>query len=77
MNRRTRDEVMPDDERALLQKEMLMISAFLDKTAKVSITRYRKRCPITGWARGLKCGIRRNQFREYASFGQIAGLIKA
>ena len=76
LNAKIRFDSMPDDQRAALQKEVLMISALLDKTSRFAGSRYRDRCSITNWGRGLKCGLRRNVLREYGSFGQIAGLIK-
>lgn len=44
-----------------------------------SITRYRKRCALTGRSRGVysKFGLSRNMIRHYASFGQISGLKKS
>ena len=67
-------------DKSISQDEKYKISNILDSLPKNSSpSRYRNRCSITGKPRSYNryTSLCRNAFREYVSFGKLAGFIKS
>ncbi|QOJ24229.1 MAG: 30S ribosomal protein S14 [Gammaproteobacteria bacterium] len=64
---------LSDDDRYIARQELQKLPR------NSSPVRYRKRCALTGRARGVysKFGLGRNKLRDMAMSGKIPGLIKA